>query len=135
MDESSFSSFRQRLKGHIDVIEEAYDFMLAYAAQGSTGAEPGGTAAEIRDILERADAAVVQLVPLLKEATQASVPQEAYCAFIAVLDADALATHAGIQLILVQKAISSQLIDNMNAWIHLRALLTDLFLIDEILSS
>jgi hypothetical protein len=32
-----------------------------------------------------------------------------------------------------QPSISSQLIDNLNASIHLRALLTDLFLIDEIL--
>jgi hypothetical protein len=34
---------------------------------------------------------------------------------------------------LSQPAISSQLIDNLNASIHLRALLTDLFLLDEIL--
>ena len=31
--------------------------------------------------------------------------------------------------------ISSQLIDNLNASIHLRALLTDLFLFDEILKA
>jgi hypothetical protein len=40
---------------------------------------------------------------------------------------------AAIELVLAQPAISSQLIDNLNASIHLRALLTDLFLIDEIL--
>jgi hypothetical protein len=34
-----------------------------------------------------------------------------------------------------QPAISSQLIDNLNASTHLRALLTDLFLIGEILST
>jgi hypothetical protein len=32
---------------------------------------------------------------------------------------------------LAQRAIGSQLVDNLNASIHLRALLTDLFLIDE----
>ena len=36
---------------------------------------------------------------------------------------------------LAQPSISSQLIDNLNASIHVRALLTDLFLIDEILKS
>ena len=36
-------------------------------------------------------------------------------------------------LVLVQPALSSQLIDNLNASIHLRALLTDLFLIDEVM--
>jgi hypothetical protein len=33
--------------------------------------------------------------------------------------------------VLRQKALSSQLIDNLNASIHVRALLTDIFLIDE----
>ena len=40
--------------------------------------------------------------------------------------------QAALQLVLAQPAISSQLVDNLNASIHLRALLTDLFLIDEI---
>jgi hypothetical protein len=35
--------------------------------------------------------------------------------------------------VLAQPAIGSQLIDNLNASIHVRALLTDLFLIDEAL--
>jgi len=34
--------------------------------------------------------------------------------------------------VLAQSSISSQLIDNLNASIHLRALLTDLFLISEV---
>ena len=40
---------------------------------------------------------------------------------------------AAMELVLAQPAISSQLIDNLNASIHLRALLTDLFLLGEIL--
>ena len=40
---------------------------------------------------------------------------------------------AALELVLAQPSISSQLVDNLNASIHLRALLTDLFLIDEIL--
>ena len=36
---------------------------------------------------------------------------------------------------LAQRSISSQVVDNLNASIHVRALLTDLFLIDEILKS
>ena len=38
-----------------------------------------------------------------------------------------------MQLVLAQPSISSQLVDNLNASIHLRALLTDLFLLDEVL--
>ena len=41
--------------------------------------------------------------------------------------------QASVQLALAQPSISSQLVDNLNASIHLRALLTDLFLIDEVL--
>jgi hypothetical protein len=37
--------------------------------------------------------------------------------------------------VLVQAAISSQLVDNLNASIHRRALLTDLFLVDELLKT
>jgi hypothetical protein len=35
--------------------------------------------------------------------------------------------------VLAQPSINSQLIDNLNASIHVRALLTDLFLLDEAL--
>ena len=50
-----------------------------------------------------------------------------------MLDRDAHDSLAAIELVLAQPAISSQLIDNLNASIHLRALLTDLFLVGEIL--
>ena len=60
-------------------------------------------------------------------------PAERYQAFLAVLERDARDSLAAIELVLAQPTISSQLIDNLNASIHLRALLTDLFLIDEIL--
>jgi hypothetical protein len=38
-------------------------------------------------------------------------------------------------MVLGQAAISSQMIDNLNASIHLRALLTDLFLISDVISA
>ena len=52
-----------------------------------------------------------------------------------MLARDARDSLAAVELVLAQPAISSQLIDNLNASIHLRALLTDLFLIDEILKN
>jgi hypothetical protein len=61
------------------------------------------------------------------------LPGEDYRAFIGVLQRDAEDSLAALKLVLAQPAISSQLIDNLNASIHLRALLTDLFLLDEIL--
>ncbi len=62
-------------------------------------------------------------------------PAGKYHAFIALLHRDAQDSLAALELVLAQPAISSQLIDNLNASIHLRALLTDLFLIDEILKT
>ena len=58
---------------------------------------------------------------------------EVYADFIAVLEQDARHTRAALRLVLAQKALSSQLIDSLNASIHIRALLTDIFLIDETL--
>jgi len=56
-------------------------------------------------------------------------------AVIAVLADDALKTQAVVKLVMAQPGVSSQLIDNLNASIHVRALLTDMFLLDELLGS
>ncbi|MBQ91289.1 MAG: hypothetical protein CL441_07745 [Acidimicrobiaceae bacterium] len=60
-------------------------------------------------------------------------PLAAYDGFITVLSQDALQSRAALQLVAAQETISSAVIDNLNGSIHLRAILTDLFLIDEIL--
>jgi hypothetical protein len=57
---------------------------------------------------------------------------ERYQAFFAVLERDGRSSLAAIELVLAQPIISSQLVDNLNASIHLRAMLTDLFLVSEI---
>jgi len=62
-------------------------------------------------------------------------PTAPYDAFIDVIEGDAKHSQAAIQLVLAQPAISSQMVDNLNASIHLRALLTDIFLIDEVLKT
>jgi hypothetical protein len=116
-------------------IEECYEYMLAYAGQGVAGDEAGQSSTQVRDFLNRA----VQALSGLAEAYSTAVkkenlqPVEPYHAFLAVLERDARDSLAAIQLVLAQTTLSSQLIDNLNASIHLRALLTDLFLIDEIL--
>ncbi len=50
-----------------------------------------------------------------------------------MLARDAASAQAGLRLVMGQPGISSQLIDNLNASIHVRALLTDVFVIDELL--
>jgi hypothetical protein len=54
---------------------------------------------------------------------------------MSVIERDARDAQAAVQIVLAQPDISSQLVDNLNASIHLRALLTDLFLIDEVLKT
>lgn len=117
------------LAERIEVIEQAYELMLAYAAQGRQN--DADDSSSIRRFLQRADAALDGLADCLRESTVAQA--EVYAGFIAVLERDARHTRAALRLVLAQKALSSQLIDNLNASIHIRALLTDIFLIDETL--
>jgi hypothetical protein len=118
-----------------NTIEECYEFMLAYAAKGLPGDEGGKPGVQIRQFLQRAVNAIVGLVESCALAVQAEdlEPAEKYHAFLAVLDHDARDSLAVIELVLAQPSISSQLVDNLNASIHLRALLTNLFLMGEIL--
>jgi hypothetical protein len=122
---------------HCNAVEECYEFMLAYAAQGRSsdkGSKPG---AQIREFLQRASKAIAALAEecskIVKE--ESLEPAEKYLAFFAVLGRDAHDSLAAIDLVLAQPSISSQLIDNLNASTHLRALLTDLFLMTDILRS
>ena len=115
-----------------DAIEECYEFMLAYAAQGlpSDASNP-----RIREFLRRAAKALCGLASCCAATVQEAglEPADRYLAFLDVLHRDAEDSVAAMELVLVQPVISSQLIDNLNASIHLRALLTDLFLFTEIL--
>ena len=120
-----------------DAIEECYEFMLAYAGQGlpsDAGSQAGG---QVREFLQRAVEALTGLADSCAQAVakEGLEPAGKYHAFIALLHRDAQDSLAALELVLAQPAISSQLIDNLNASIHLRALLTDLFLIDEILKT
>jgi hypothetical protein len=118
-----------------EAIEDCYEFMLAYAAQGLPSDQGSKSGAEVREFLKRA----VQALRGLAENCATSMreeglePGDRLEAFLAVLDRDARDSLAAMELVLAQPAISSQLIDNLNASIHLRALLTDVFLLGEVL--
>lgn len=119
------------LPERIEAIEQAYELMLAYAAQGRQ--DDADDSSSIRRFLMRADAALDGLAACLRETVAEQL--DAFADFIQVLEDDARRTRAALRLVLGQKALSSQLIDNLNASIHIRALLTDIFLIDETLKS
>src|ERR1035438_1956973 len=119
-----------------EAVEECYEFMLAYAAQGLRTDEGSKSGGQVREFLQRAVKALIGLAEVCAAAVQEEglEPAEKYAAFLAVLDRDSRDSLAAIELVLAQPVISSQLIDNLNASIHLRALLTDLFLLDETLT-
>ena len=121
------------LRQRSDAIEECYEFMLAYAAQGLPGDAGSQSGGQLREFLRRAVEALAGLSSAYTIAVAGLQPAERYQAFLDVLDRDARDSLAAMDLVVAQPALSSQLIDNHNASLHLRALLTDLFLIDEIL--
>jgi len=118
-----------------NTIEECYEFMLAYAAQGLPSDEGSKSGGQIREYLGRAVRAISGVAESCATAIKQGriEPAERYDAFFVVLDRDARDSLAAIELVLAQPSISSQLVDNLNASIHLRALLTDLFLLSETL--
>jgi hypothetical protein len=113
------------LAGAIDVIEETYEYMLAYAAQGRVD-DTDTSSAGIRSYLERSDQALGVIA-------SAELSGAAARKFLEVMRQDAARASAAIGLVLARPAISSQMIDNLNASVHLRTLLTDIFLLDETL--
>jgi hypothetical protein len=118
-----------------DDIEECYEFMLGYAGQGLTTDSGSKSGSQVRNFLERAAAALNGIAESCAQAVdEAGLDNaEKYQAFYSVIRRDAESSIAALEIVLVQPNISSQLIDNLNASIHLRALLTDLFVIGEIL--
>ena len=111
----------------IDAVEETYEFMLAYAAQGRARDEGGDDG--IRDYLGRAEAGLA----IIADMTPAAGGGDDEAAFIDVVRQDAVRARKAMRFVLAQRAIGSQIVDNLNASIHLRTLLTDLFLLDEAL--
>lgn len=118
-----------------EVIEECYEFLLGYAAQGLPSDEGSSLGSQVRAQLQQALGALSGLVESYKRAIsdQQLEPAGKYFPFGTVLERDTQDSLWAVELVLAQPSISSQLVDNLNASSHLRALLTDLFLVGEIL--
>ena len=120
-----------------NTIEECYEFTLSYAAQGRSSDEGSSSGKQLREHLDRA----VKALDGMEQGCATTIeqerlePVERYEAFFSVLVRDAQDAKVAIELVLAQPGISSQLIDNLNASMHIRALLTDLFLVTEILQA
>jgi hypothetical protein len=117
------------LAGRIEAIESGYEFLLAYAAQGRR--DDAGS--DVRKALTDMHAALDGLGAVIHTAAGAAASQPDSGVFITAAGEDAQRARGAIALVLQQNPISSLLVDNLNASVHLRALLTDLFLIDQAL--
>ena len=131
------------LKARIDAIEKGYEFFLAYAAQGLAGDQAGKSGEQVREYLRGFDEALDGLAEAFAAhlpaggdgAGDAEAGDGATTAATGALDLlrqDAAASRALLRLVAAQPAVSSQLIDNLNASIHIRALLTDVFVLGEV---
>ena len=123
------------LKERIEAIETGYEFMLAYAAQGRQTDKGAAAGRNVREYLDKMVAALEGLSPVVDACAKGLDPElvKKGAAFFTAVDTDARVALAALRLVLAREDISSQLIDNLNASIHLRALLTDLFVVDEVL--
>jgi hypothetical protein len=129
---STTDTQRAEFDGRCNSIEEAYEFFLAYASQGLPSDQGSANGQQVREYLRRCDDALKGLgASTMALVERLGVDVAPYRAFVEVINRDAGDARAAIQVVLAHPAIGSQLIDNLNASIHLRALLTDLFLIEK----
>ncbi len=108
------------MEERIEGVETAYEFLLAYAAQGRED-DADGPGRKAREVLEELDAALAAIHASLEDGEP----------FSAVVREDVGKTRKALALVLSCPRISSELVDNLNASMHLRAVLTDLFLVSE----
>lgn len=110
------------IENDIETIESGYEFLLAYAAQGRPAQQETGPGPHARPTLQGISDAMKNI---------ASAFANSKDAFEQVIADDCRKAGAALEFILKQKRIGSEIVDNLNASIHLRAVLTNLFLYSE----
>ncbi|MBC52916.1 MAG: hypothetical protein CMQ34_03680 [Gammaproteobacteria bacterium] len=113
----------KNLEKDIEVVESGYEFLLAYAAQGRPSHDedaypPPHARPTLKDMLASMQNVLASLHDSGHEYEQ-------------VIADDIRKASATIRFVLAQPKMSSELVDNLNASIHLRAVLTDFFLYSE----
>jgi hypothetical protein len=106
----------------IETIEAGYEFLLAYAAQGRPAGPDSGPGPHARPTLQGMADAMRNLVDAFADSK---------VSFESVIANDCRNAGAALEFILAQEKIGSEIVDNLNASIHVRAVLTDLFLYSE----
>ena len=113
------------IEDDIEAIESGYEFLLAFAAQGRPAQNETGPGPHARPIIEGVSVGMENIAAAFSESKDD---------FELVIANDCRNAGAAIRFILNQEKIGSEIVDNLNASIHLRAVLTDLFLYSESLT-
>lgn len=108
----------------IETIESGYEFLLAYAAQGRPALVETGPGPHARPTLEGMATAMQNVVGSFADSKDD---------FEQLIADDCKKAGAALGFLLAQEKIGSEIVDNLNASIHLRAVLTDMFLYGEAL--
>jgi hypothetical protein len=109
----------------IEIVEAGYEFLLAYAAQGRPASnETDGPGPHARPTIEGMLSAMADIIDVFTSSEND---------FEQVIAADCKKASAALKFLIAQEKIGSEVVDNLNASIHLRAVLTDLFLYSEAL--
>ncbi len=108
------------LQEHIETIEAGYEFLLAYAAQGRSEEDRNLPGPYPSDTLQAMQTALAGL----KSALDPNADP-----FHAVLHDDIDKARALIGFVLNAPPLSSEAVDNLNVSIHLRTVLTDVFVL------
>lgn len=114
----------EEIRRRIEEIEEAYEFMLAYAAQGR--AEEGADGTQIRNFLTRFGKAAAAIPDMLE-----TIAAEESVGFLARFREDSKTMASVIEIMLARGNISSEVVDNANGLIAVRSYLTSLFFLDK----
>jgi hypothetical protein len=125
-----------RLAATIESIERAYEYLLAYAAQGrrdDAGTEARATLVALHSALAEIGPRAVAAFAQASDAAVRESPGADVGAYLAAVEQDARIARGAVGLVLSRPQIGSLLVDNLNASVHLRALLTDAFLLDQAL--
>ena len=118
----------KEFRTQIEAVEEAYEFMLAYAAQGRSDEGAGPDGAQIREFLRQFDKAVSTITGMID-----SLPGVAGDAagFAESLKKDSEIMSSVLKIMLASDNVSSEMVDNANGLISVRSYLTSLFFLDK----
>lgn len=118
----------KEFRTQIEAVEEAYEFMLAYAAQGRSDEGAGPDGAQIREFLRQFEKAVSTIAGMIDSLPGVSGDA---AGFAESLKKDSEIMSSVLKIMLASDNVSSEMVDNANGLISVRSYLTSLFFLDK----